>query len=286
MNRLYGRMFSLQELAAKAPALSSAGASRERMQLEICVDSLQSAIAAQEGGAQRVELCSALTEAGLTPSIGLLRAVRKRIDIGVYVMIRPRGGDFFYSNDEIAIMREDIRIAADSGADGVVFGILTENGDVDVEKTSELVALATPMDVTFHRAIDMTRALDEALRDVVKTGANRVLTSGAAQSALLGATNIQRMVQSFAADIQIMVCGGVRTETVAEIARRTGASQFHSAMRQETGSRVTYRPPSLHLGATPADDFSNKVVMADDVLKLRKAIDALEAATNVTVAAG
>jgi len=246
------------------------------MQLEICVDSVESAIAAQEGGAQRVELCSALTEAGLTPSIGLIRAVRRRIDIGLYVMIRPRGGDFLYSEDEFALMREDIAESAKSGANGVVFGLLTEDGEVDVDRTRELIDRARPMEVTFHRAIDMTRDLDAALRDVIQAGADRLLTSGGAQSALLGAGRIKRMIQSCNGSIQIMTCGGVRAENVSEIARSTGAGQFHAAVRQEVGSRVKHRPQSLHLGASSIDDYARKVVMAEDVRKLRTAMDALE----------
>jgi copper homeostasis protein len=245
------------------------------MQLEICVDSVESAIAAQQGGAHRIELCSALNEAGLTPSIGLIRAVRKHIDIGLYVMIRPRGGDFLHSADELAVMREDIAQAAKSGADGVVFGLLTEDGDIDVAKTRELIDVARPMEVTFHRAIDMARDLDRAVCDVIETGADRLLTSGGAQTALLGAAAIERMVRASAGKIQIMVCGGVRAENVSGIVRSTGAVQFHAAVRREVGSRVKHRPRSLHLGASPSADYARKVVMAEDVRKLRAAMDAL-----------
>lgn len=245
------------------------------MQLEICVDSVESAIAAEKGGAQRVELCSALAEAGLTPSIGLIKAVRKRIGIDLYVMIRPRGGDFLYSEDEFEVMKEDIVRAAEAGATGVVFGVLTKEGRVDVVRTSELVTIARPMDVTFHRAIDMTPDLNAAVRDVIATGADRLLTSGGAQSALLGAVQIQSMVQSFGASIQIMVCGGVRSETLEEIVRSTSARQFHAAVRQEVGSQVMFRPRSIHLGESPSDDFSKRVVMADDVLMLRETMSAL-----------
>jgi len=251
---------------------------RAGMQLEICVDSVESAIAAQRGGAQRVELCSALSEAGLTPSIGLIRAVRKAVDIGLYVMIRPRGGDFLYSEEELEVMREDILQAAESDADGVVFGLLTRSGDIDLERTRKLVDLARPMKVTFHRAIDMARDADAALEDVIQSGADRLLTSGSAQSALLGAPRIERMVRKSRGRIDIMVCGGVRAESVQEIASSTGASQFHAAVRQEVGSLMAHRPESLHLGMSATDDYSRKVVLVDDVVKLRTALDALAGA--------
>jgi copper homeostasis protein len=245
------------------------------MQLEICVDSVESAVAAQRGGAQRVELCSALSEAGLTPSIGLTRVVRRAVDIGLYVMIRPRGGDFLYSDEEFEVMREDIAYAAESGADGVVFGLLTESGDIDLARTRKLVELARPMEVTFHRAIDMARDAETALDTVIASGADRLLTSGGAQSALLGASRIERMVRNSAGRIAIMVCGGVRAESVQEIASSTGASQFHAAVRQEVGSRMMHRPEALHLGTSASDDYSRKVVAVDAVLKLRGALDAL-----------
>lgn len=245
------------------------------MQLEICVDSVESAIAAQQGGAHRIELCSALNEAGVTPSVGLIRAVRKRVEIGLYVMIRPRGGDFLYSAEELEVMREDIARAAESGANGVVFGLLTEDAEIDVARTRELVELARPMEVTFHRAIDMAREVDVAVRDVIATGADRLLTSGGAQTAQLGAGAIQRMVRASAGKVQVMVCGGVRAENVGSIVRSTGAMQFHAAVRREVGSRVKHRPRSLHLGVSASADYSRKVVMAEDVRKLRAAMDAV-----------
>ena len=244
------------------------------MQLEICVDSVESAIAAEAGGAQRVELCSALSEGGLTPSSGLIRAVRSRIGIGVFAMIRPRGGDFCYSEDEFRVMRDDIVCAAGMGVSGVVLGLLTKDGEVDVERTAELVALARPMQVTFHRALDMARVLAAALEDVVRTGAHRVLTAGGAQNAVRGSGRAAELVDVARGRIGVMVCGNVRPENVQQIARATRAREFHSALRTAVPSPVTYRNVGLNLGDAGSDEYTRNVVFAEDVRNLRLALDA------------
>jgi len=243
------------------------------MELEICVDSVDSAAAAEIGGAQRVELCSALIEGGLTPSVGMARAVRSRIGIGVYVMIRPRGGDFVYSDEEFDIMRDDLALAKDNGADGVVFGLLTPEGEVDVDRTRELVSLARPMKVTFHRAIDMARDTEAAVAAIVEAGADRVLTSGGMQTAILGSACIAQLVCKFGSRIGVMACGGVRPENVQEIVQATGASQFHAALRTAAPSPVTYRKMGLSMGEPGLDEFARFTVLAGDVRSLHEAID-------------
>lgn len=248
------------------------------MDLEICVDSVESAVAAEAGGAQRVELCSALTEGGLTPSAGLMRAVRSRIGIGVHVMIRPRGGDFLYSQDELAIMREDIATAAECGADGIVLGLLTAGGDVDVEQTRALVELARPMHVTFHRAIDMSRDMEAAVEAVIATGAGRILTSGGAPTALEGSPQIQKMVELAQGRIQIMVAGGVRPVNVEQLAQETNATHFHAALRMAFPSGMTYQNRAVQMGTPDMDDYVRYAVRAEDVERLRLAIDAAESA--------
>jgi copper homeostasis protein len=243
------------------------------MDLEICVDSVESAEAAESGGAQRVELCSGLIEGGLTPSLGLIRTVRLRIGIGVHVMIRPRGGDFCYSSGELAVMRDDIVQVAQSGAEAVVFGVLTADGDVDVERTRELVELARPMAVTFHRAIDMTRDLERSLEDVIESGADRVLTSGGAPTAMQGCSRLRKLVRAAHGKIGLTAGGGVRADNVEEIARATGAVEFHAALRSAVPSPVTYRVPEIHLGDPRFDDYARSVVWSADVRMLRKAMD-------------
>jgi len=243
------------------------------VELEICVDSVESAVAAEMGGAQRVELCSALSEGGLTPSLGLIRAVRSRVNIGVYVMIRPRGGDFLYSENELAVMRADIGYAAEAGANGVVLGLLTADAEVDVERTRALVEAAGRMEVTFHRAIDMARDPKGALEDVVQTGADRVLTSGAAQNAVLGSGRIAELVRAAEGRIGVMVCGNVRAENVQQIEQATGAHEFHASLRTPSPSPVTYRNPELSLGEAGSYEYTRYIVMAGDVRSLRRAMD-------------
>jgi copper homeostasis protein len=245
------------------------------MELEICVDSVESAVAAETGGAQRIELCSALSEGGLTPSVGLIKEVRSHLRLGVFVMIRPRGGDFYYSAEELAVMRDDILAARDAGADGVVLGLLTADGEIDVQHTTELVELARPMQVTFHRAIDMTRDMGQALEDVIRTGANRILTSGGEANAMLGSARAAKLVQAAQDRIAVMVCGNVRSENLQQIAETTGAREFHAALRTPAPSPVTFRNLNLSMGEPGADEYMRYVVLPENVAKLRKSMDDL-----------
>ena len=235
--------------------------------IEICVDSLASALAAEQGGAQRIELCSALREGGVTPSLGLLRAVRARTAVTLHVLIRPRAGDFLYTDDEFQIMREDIAVTAQAGADGVVFGILTAGADVDEERTAALVATARPLQVTFHRAFDMTRDPEDALRSVIRCGADRVLTSGAEPTAMLGRQRLRSLVESAASRIGVMVGGGVRPANVATLAQATGAVEFHSSLRRTQASPMQITR-DLHLGDAGVDEYTRMVVLAEDVRAL------------------
>ncbi len=243
--------------------------------IEISVDSVESAIAAEQGGAHRVELCSALREGGLTPSLGLIRAVRSRVSAQVYVLIRPRSGDFLYSDVEFQLMQDDIAIAKQAGIDGVVLGVLTAEGEVDVPRTKALVEAADPLPVTFHRAFDMVRSPRQALQDVIDCGASRILTSGGRPTAVEGREQLKELVQAAAERIGILAGGGVRPTNVGELAEWTGVSEFHSSMRRIENSAMMFRAPEMHLGEEQLDEYTRTVVLADDVRQLVHAVQSV-----------
>jgi copper homeostasis protein len=196
--------------------------------LEVCVDSVESAIAAQEGGAARVELCDNLIEGGTTPSAGIIEVARQHLRIGLHVMIRPRGGDFCYSDVEFEVMKKDILIAKQLDADGVVFGLLKRDHTVDLERTRYLVQLARPLRVTFHRAFDLATDSFRALEDIISLGIERILTSGRAKTALAGLPLITRLVQAAAGRVIIMPGSGVTPQNVRTILAASGAAEIHA----------------------------------------------------------
>ena len=244
--------------------------------LEICVESLESALAAQRGGAQRIELCTALSEGGLTPSAGLIAAC-SRLEVECFVMIRPRGGDFLYSDSEFALMKDDIRHSRELGADGIVLGILNADGTVDVERTRTLVELAAPAPVTFHRAFDMTPDLDEALEAVIATGAMRILTSGGSNSVPEGLDAITRIVQRAADRIHIMPGSGIRPGNITHIARTTGAREFHSSARGSHASEMQFRKPGIAMGDSAEREYTLYEASEETVRALAQALAQLPA---------
>ena len=233
---------------------------------EVCVDSAEAAIAAQEGGAHRVELCSDLIEGGLTPSHGTLRVARQRLRIAVMAMVRPRGGDFCYSETEFAVMREDLLAAKAAGADGVVFGILNPDGTVDRERTAELAGLARPLPVTFHRAFDVTRDPFEALDTLVALGVDRVLTSGQEPTVLEGLDLVVKLVEGAAGRIVVMPGGGITARNAGPIARASGARELHFASLEPRDGRMAYRNPRVFMGGTlRPPEYSQEVTRAESV---------------------
>ncbi len=219
-----------------------------RLLFEVCVDSIESALAAERGGADRVELCSDLIEGGLTPSYGVLKVARERLRIGIMAMVRPRGGDFCYSDAELAAMRLDVRIAKETGANGVVFGVLTPDGDVDVDRTRCLIEEARPLAVTFHRAFDMTRDPFAALDTLIGLGVDRVLTSGQEPSVLEGVDLLARLVERAAGRIIVMPGGGITERNVARIRAALPVPEMHFAGGEPVESRMRFRNPRVFMG--------------------------------------
>lgn len=225
-------------------------------------------MAAERGGAQRIELCGGLLDGGVTPSAGLIELVRSRTSLALHVMIRPRGGDFYYSPDEFEIMRRDILVAKKLGADGVVFGILDATANVDVERTRQLVELARPLAVTFHRAVDMSADIFRALKDVCATGADRLLTSGGGQTAPEAVPTISRMVEVARGRIAIMACGGISHSNVASVIEGTGAREVHAGLRSPVASAMIYQNSELSLGPVAGGEYQRFVVLVENVRKL------------------
>lgn len=235
--------------------------------LEIAAASIASAIAAQEGGADRVELCSNLREGGTTPSYGTLVEARKRLHIPIHVLIRPRGGDFLYDDTEVAVMVRDIAACVQAGADGVVIGALDAGGDVDTAVCRRLIDAAGALDITFHRAFDAARDRDIALDAVVALGCRRVLTSGGAPSALQGADALALLVRQAAGRIAIMAGGGIHADNVRELVARTGISECHASAGGE-------RRSNMHLRRTDLPGLEPDFVQTD-VARVRALVAAL-----------
>ena len=243
------------------------------MIFEVCVDSVESAVAAEKGGAARVELCCALLEGGLTPSAGAIALARKSLAIGLNVIIRPRGGDFLYTAAEHQVMLEDVATAKALGADGVVIGTLTASGEVDVERTRELVERARPMSVTFHRAFDMTRDPFAALEALVGLGIDRVLTSGQEESAMEGLDLLRELVARASDRIVVMVCGNLTERNIARVAKETKAKELHVTGFVDVESAMTFRNPRVYMGGLlRPPEYTRSVTAADRISALLRQV--------------
>jgi copper homeostasis protein len=218
------------------------------MIFEICVDSVAGVRAAKAAGADRVELCADLLEGGVTPSRGMIRQAKTIGGIGLNVMIRPRGGDFLFDDDEFATMRSDIETAKAEGADGVVIGLLTAAGEVDMARTRELMALARPLSITFHRAFDMTPEPFRALEMLIELGVDRVLTSGQEASVLDGLPLTVELVQRAGNRIVVMPGGGITARNVGRIVAAAKPREIHFAALQPAASAMRFRRPHVFMG--------------------------------------
>ena len=220
---------------------------KPKLILEVCVDSVESAMAAERGGADRVELCDNLLEGGTTPSAGAIAVARDRLGIKLHVIIRPRGGDFCYSDIEFAVMRHDITLAKQLGADGVVIGILTSDGDVDIARTRELIELARPLSVTFHRAFDMSRDPYRALEDLIGLGVDRILTSGQEPSVIEGLDLIAELVR-IAGERVIIMPGGGTERNIKKVVARSGVREVHVVGTTSVESSMRFRNGRVFMG--------------------------------------
>lgn len=221
--------------------------SHSKKAVEVCAYSLESSRNAQIAGADRIELCASPYEGGTTPSMGLVRQVRAQVRIGLHVMIRPRGGDFCYDAAEWAVMEAEVAALRESGVDGLVMGVLTPDGRVDVRRTRQFVAWAHPLPVTFHRAFDVTRDLDEALDALLETGCRRILTSGGTPTAPTGLRALARCAERAAGRIEIMAGSGVSAQAAAALLA-TGVDALHLSARSRRESAMTFRKEGIPMG--------------------------------------
>ncbi|MGZ8544317.1 MAG: copper homeostasis protein CutC [Flavisolibacter sp.] len=236
--------------------------------IEIATADLATTTAAVEGGADRIELCAALTEGGTTPSHGMIKTCRSLFEVELFPIIRPRGGDFLYSDEEFEVMKQDILFCKELLCDGVVSGLLLPDGRIDLERTKILIGLAWPMEFTFHRAYDRCKDPHEALEQLAQAGCTRILTSGQQPTAPGGQQLIAELVKQAAGNIVIMPGSGVRKENIRELAEKTGAVEFHSSLRGKTESRMTFRHPAF----SSEESYTNPYINPGEVKALRKAL--------------
>ncbi|RYE02643.1 MAG: copper homeostasis protein CutC [Sphingobacteriaceae bacterium] len=233
--------------------------------IEICAGSVTSALAAQQGGAYRVELCDNLKDGGTTPSYGILLLTRKNLSINLFPIIRPRGGDFLYTDLEFEVMKTDVQQCRDLGCDGVVFGILKADGEVDLERCLELKQLAGNMDCTFHRAFDRCKNPFKALEEIIEMGFERILTSGMENSAVKGASMISALIKQAAGRISIMPGAGIRPENLQLLIDQTGATEYHSTAKSKVKSGMVFRDVKT---GTPEEEFLTEETDAEIVRQL------------------
>lgn len=239
--------------------------------LEVCANSYTSALAAQNGGAIRVEFCDNLAEGGTTPSYGQIALAKKNLTIAIWPIIRPRGGDFLYSDIEFELMKEDIIACKSLKCEGVVIGILHADGRIDKSRCAELIALAQPMGVAFHRAFDMSNDMDQALEDLIELKVQRVLTSGGAPNAPLGAEKLAQLVKKANGRITIMPGAGINEGNIQELISKTGATDFHASAKTFVASKMEYRNTETKMGSIE-DEYRYELTSVEKVKALTEII--------------
>ncbi|UZR93687.1 copper homeostasis protein CutC [Chondrinema litorale] len=244
--------------------------------LEVCAESVQSAIAAFEGGADRIELCSDLLEGGISPSAGLIKAVKKYCNIPVFVLIRPRGGDFLYDDEEKEIILHDIETAINIGADGIVSGFLNKDGTIDIDFTKRVVELTHPLPFTFHRAFDVAKEPFTALKQLIDMGVKRILTSGQKNTALEGASLIKKLIEDSDNKLQILIGSGINSNNILEILNKTGGNEFHASCRSEFNSKMEYIHPDVKMGKENTQgEYSIQITDIEKVKDIKKVLSSV-----------
>lgn len=239
--------------------------------IEIATTDFTTTKSAVEGGADRIELCAALTEGGTTPSFGTIKKCREAFDVQFFPIIRTRSGDFLYSEEEFEIMKHEVRLCREAACDGVVIGLLDRKGNMDLKRTSQLVELAYPLELSFHRAFDRCKDPFEAMEQLIEIGCQRILTSGQQPTAPQGIDLIAELIKAADGRIVIMPGSGVRKENIKELAERTGATEFHSSLRGKQRSEMEFIHPAF---ANSAESYTNPSIDPEEVKALRKALDA------------
>ncbi len=222
--------------------------------IEICLDSVESVIAAEKGGADRVELFSDLFEGGLTPSLGSVKMAKSLTNIAINAMIRPRGGDFCYSEIEFSTMKEDVKAFKKLGINGIVFGILNPDGTIDMERSREIIELARPLSVTFHRAFDMTKDAFKSLDDLIELGVDRVLSSGLEATVAEGADLLSSLVQRAGDNIIVMPGCGINERNFEKIKNKIRAKEYHIYLPGEYRSKMIFHPDHIYMGGLLRQD--------------------------------
>jgi len=235
--------------------------------LEVCANSFESAFAAQNGGAKRVELCDNLAEGGTTPSYAQIALSKRKLKIEIWPIIRPRGGDFLYTDIEFDLIKEDINTCKSLNCDGVVIGILKADGSIDKVRCATLIELAKPMPVAFHRAFDMSNNMEKALEDLIDLGIVRVLSSGGSSSAIQGAEILSKLVKQANGRITIMPGAGINEHNILELIAKTGATEFHASAKEFVPSKMEYRNTETKMGSIE-DEYQYELTSVEKVKKL------------------
>ena len=244
-----------------------------KRKLEICCYSAESSFKAEHAGANRIELCDNFTEGGTTPSYATIKYAVKNLKIPINVIIRPRGGDFLYSNMEFEIMKQDILEMKKLGVNGIVFGILKANGEIDIDKIKEIIELSYPLEHTFHRAFDMCQNHLKSLEQLKKLGIKRILTSGGENTAYNGIKLLSKLVKAAENEIIIMPGSGINENTIGEILQKTEASEFHSSAKTFVNSNMNYFNPNITMGKNQnIDEYKKISIDTNQIKKMLKII--------------